>query len=41
MSERDSLIAFRLPWWLKRCKCRSYHGRTGIHSDACPRFTNA
>ena len=27
----------RIPWFLRRCKCRSYHRRTGNHVEDCPR----
>lgn len=27
----------RLPWWLRRCHCRSYNRRTGKHVEQCPR----
>ncbi len=26
-----------LPWWMRRCHCRSYHLRTGLHAQTCPR----
>jgi hypothetical protein len=25
------------PRWLRPCRCRSYHERTGEHADVCPR----
>lgn len=29
---------WRLRFHLSRCHCRSYHARTGRHSDACPLY---
>lgn len=28
----------RLPWWLRRCNCRSFFARNGWHADGCPRY---
>lgn len=29
----------KAPWFLRRCRCRSYHRRTGAHVAGCPRRT--